>query len=310
MSKLVFNRDGGKTDEFGHLLVTTRQTTGEVVEGLTVAANGSPNMSVNVAYGTAKVPTGSAGTAYAYHVALDGTENITITTANGSNPRNDLIVLYVDKSVTPSQSYTNNSNNVLKVVAVAGTPASTPADPNTAAIQSVIGAANPYIILARVVVGAGVTQINSGNITDLRSMVTFNSGILNKIKTFLLPYVYPVGSIYTNATDSTNPATLFGFGTWTAFAAGRVPVGVGTSDQAFSAGATGGASTHTLSGSEMPSHNHTYSWGTGGAAAGGSFTVMIPAGFNNTNNTSSVGGGGAHNNLQPYVVVYMWRRTA
>lgn len=170
MSKLVFNRDGGKTDEFGHLLALMRFIQGEVIEGLQVAANGTPNMSVNVPYGVAAIPTGSGATAYRYFVGLDATENVTIPTANGSNPRNDLIVLWVDKSVTPNQVVTNNSNNMLKISVVSGTPASTPADPNTAAIQAAIGASNPYIILARVVTGAGVTQINSGNITDLRSL--------------------------------------------------------------------------------------------------------------------------------------------
>jgi len=170
MSKLVFNRDGGKTDEFGHLLGLARSMQGEVIEGLLVAANGSPNMTVNVPIGTAMIPVGSGGAAYKYFVGLDATESVAITTANPSNPRNDLIVMYVDVAVTPSQSFTNNSNNMLKLVAVAGTPAASPADPSVANIQTAIGAANPYIILARVGVGAGVTQINSGNITDLRAI--------------------------------------------------------------------------------------------------------------------------------------------
>ena len=172
MSKLVFNRDGGKTDEFGHLLALGRWLQGEVIEGLLVAANGTPNMTVNVSAGTGAIPTGSAGTRYPYFVGVDATESVAITTANASNPRNDLIVMYVDKSITPSQSFTNNSNNMLKIVAVAGNPAATPADPSVAMIQAAIGSAsNPYIILARVVVGAGVTQITAGNITDMRMLV-------------------------------------------------------------------------------------------------------------------------------------------
>ena len=172
MSKLVFNRDGGKTDEFGHLLALGRWLQGEVIEGLLVTANGTPNMTVNVGAGTGAIPTGSAGTAYKYFIGVDATESVAITTANASNPRNDLIVAYIDKSVTPSQSFTNNSNNMLKIVAVAGNPATTPADPSVAMIQAAIGSAsNPYIILARVVVSAGVTQITAGYITDLRSLV-------------------------------------------------------------------------------------------------------------------------------------------
>jgi hypothetical protein len=183
MSKLVFNRDGGKTDEFGHLISLMRFMQGEVIEGLLVAANGSPNMTVNVPYGTAAIPTGSGATGYRYFVGLDATESVAIPTANGSNPRNDLIVLWVDKAVTPSQSFTNNSNNMLKISVVSGAPASTPADPSGATIQAAIGAGNPYIILARVLTGAGVTQINSGNITDLRSLTGITRLLTNQILT-------------------------------------------------------------------------------------------------------------------------------
>lgn len=183
MSKLVFNRDGGKTDEFGHLLALMRFMQGEVIEGLQVAANGTPNMSINVPYGVAAIPVGSGATGYRYFVGLDATENVAIPTANGSNPRNDLVVMWVDKSVTPNQNVTNNNNNMLKISVVSGVPASTPADPNTAAIQAAIGAGNPYIILARVVTGAGVTQINNGNITDLRSLTGVTRLLTNQILT-------------------------------------------------------------------------------------------------------------------------------
>lgn len=133
--------------------------------------------------------------------------------------------------------------------------------------------------------------------------------------------LYPVGSIYTNATNSTNPATLLGFGTWTAFAAGRVPVGVGTSDQAFAAGATGGESNHTLIIAEMPNHRHDMqrpAYFGGENSNDGSVYKPGPntSSFYNLNTSDAraqmmgTGGGGAHNNLQPYVVVYMWQRTA
>lgn len=128
-----------------------------------------------------------------------------------------------------------------------------------------------------------------------------------------LTVIYPVGSIYI-ATVSTNPATLFGFGTWVAFGEGRVIVGVGTSDAVYAAAATGGASTHTLQTTEIPSHNHTNSEGSGvgsnyfkGYVGGG--TVNSPGGGNKVI-TGNAGGGLAHNNLQPYIVAYMWNRTA
>ena len=140
-----------------------------------------------------------------------------------------------------------------------------------------------------------------------------------------LAAAYPVGSIYT-ATVSTNPATLLGFGTWTAFAAGRVLIGNGGG---FSAGATGGSAdaitvshTHTATSTVTdPTHTHVQNGqavgGTpaqipGGAAAG-LFTATTQAastGITVATSIASSGSSGTNANLQPYIVVYMWNRTA
>ena len=127
--------------------------------------------------------------------------------------------------------------------------------------------------------------------------------------------IYPVGSIYI-ATVSTNPNTLLGCGTWTAFAAGRVMVGVGTSDQAFSAGATGGESTHLLTSSEsgLKAHTHIQNINNSGGGSGAIVTYVsnqgvTPSDSSTASNTAS-DASSAHNNLQPYIVVYMWERTA
>lgn len=126
--------------------------------------------------------------------------------------------------------------------------------------------------------------------------------------------LYPVGSIYTNATSSTNPATLLGFGTWVAFGAGRVMVGIDSGQTEFdTAEETGGAKTHTLTTAEMPSHSHGISSHTAYyVGSGGQFSFnSIPGGNGQFGATvSSNGSGSAHNNLQPYIVVYMWKRTA
>ena len=123
---------------------------------------------------------------------------------------------------------------------------------------------------------------------------------------------YPVGSMYFNADVSTNPATLLGFGTWVAYAEGRVPVGKATSGTFSTAGSTGGAETHTLTVAEMPSHVHgqvvTANSGPNGRK---DFVGEGPSStYDQSANTWPTGGGGAHNNLQPYVTVYIWRRTA
>ena len=106
---------------------------------------------------------------------------------------------------------------------------------------------------------------------------------------------------------STSPASLFG-GTWAAWGAGRVPVGVDAGQTEFdTVEETGGAKTHTLQTTEIPSHNHTLAFGayTPGSAA---FALTNTNTGNAT--TGSAGGGLAHNNLQPYITCYMWKRTA
>ena len=125
----------------------------------------------------------------------------------------------------------------------------------------------------------------------------------------MLDKAYPVGSIYMSV-NSTNPKTLFG-GTWVQLK-DRFLLAAGTT---YKAGSTGGEATHTLTASEMPSHNHAVYYPNAGAAdhsAPGNY----PDGPSDStyyeigSYTSSAGGGGAHNNLPPYLSVYVWKRTA
>jgi hypothetical protein len=142
-----------------------------------------------------------------------------------------------------------------------------------------------------------------------------------------LQALYPIGSIY-SSTVNTNPGTLFGFGTWVAYAAGRVMIGDGGG---FSAGATGGSAdaitvshTHTATVTDS-GHSHTFDGGNFTAsgnvfqATSGSLGSAISAtatgsirsattGISVSNSTT--GSSGTNANLQPYIVVYMWNRTA
>ena len=127
--------------------------------------------------------------------------------------------------------------------------------------------------------------------------------------------VYPIGAIFTTVTAYANSAavvTAIGGTTWTAFGGGKVLVGLDSGDSDFdTVEDTGGSKTHTLSTSEMPAHTHTYKDqsqvydGTGGTA-----TNPSPSGWGQEKPTGSTGGGSAHNNVQPYIVVYFWKRTA
>ena len=152
----------------------------------------------------------------------------------------------------------------------------------------------------------------------------------------LIDYIYPIGSIYLSV-NSTSPATLFG-GSWTQLK-DRFLLGAGST---YSSGATGGAATHKLSVAEMPSHAHDTPFfnnmtnngemksdfigvfGKGVTASQalkdtGQTSTMEMWWINQTNTaegnewaylTSAKGSGSAHNNMPPYLVVYMWKRTA
>lgn len=135
--------------------------------------------------------------------------------------------------------------------------------------------------------------------------------------------IYPIGSIYFSAVG-TNPSELFGFGTWQAWGAGRVPVGVDASQTEFNAvEKTGGEKAHALTINEMPSHTHEISYRPIGDPSDDPFALFkSEGGITGTYNSpgtelsqdaleaKAAGGGQAHNNLQPYITCYMWKRTA
>lgn len=156
------------------------------------------------------------------------------------------------------------------------------------------------------------------NLADYNFDVQFRKNFKLKtpggIKSFL-DAVYPVGSIYMSV-KSTNPGTLFG-GTWVAIAQGRCLVGVNTSDNDFKTPEkTGGEKTHKLTIAEMPSHSHTigtqnlwkqaptYGNINPGATEGANQADIQP------NQTNVRGNNEPHNNLQPYLCVYIFKRTA
>jgi hypothetical protein len=163
----------------------------------------------------------------------------------------------------------------------------------------------------------GITQSYGNSSTSLATTAFVQAA---------LAAIYPVGSIYTNATVSTNPATLLGFGTWTAFGAGRVMAGFNASNALFdTAEKTGGSAdsivvshTHSATVNETP-HSHGYLSNTGGS------TGISPASQNSGNPTgnttgtavtgitvtnASTGSSGTNANYAPFITVYMWKRTA
>jgi hypothetical protein len=149
-------------------------------------------------------------------------------------------------------------------------------------------------------------------------MATYRKLLKNRAGDTIIPIVdvdiiYPVGSIYLSVTMSSasQVETAFG-GTWVAWGAGRVPVGVDTSDTAFdTVEETGGEKTHTLTVEEMPIHKHDFEYGTNTSGAGIRATVASGNGpYYSGNPIGNSGGDQAHNNLQPYITCYMYKRIA
>lgn len=129
------------------------------------------------------------------------------------------------------------------------------------------------------------------------------------LSSLILEAVYPVGSIYMSV-NSTSPATLFG-GTWKAIKRRFL---LGADGNTYKAGNTGGEAAHTLTEGEMPSHKHSIWFPNDGGEQ--SAEIGYPdTGSKNTyyaeaSKTSDAGGGAAHNNMPPYLAVYIWKRTA
>lgn len=150
----------------------------------------------------------------------------------------------------------------------------------------------------------GGATINSGSIGSDTNVVE------------VLKKVYPVGSIYISVT-STNPATVFGFGTWSAFGEGRTLLGIGNNGTTnyTTVEATGGVETVTLTSAQsgVPAHTHTLMTNgtpptaTAGKMAIGNASVVDSA---TTAANTAANASQAHTNLQPYIVTYMFKRAA
>jgi len=168
---------------------------------------------------------------------------------------------------------------------------------------------------------AGQLQIQDGEV-DLVKLSTNNQ--LNSGLYGVLDKVYPVGSIYIS-TVSTNPDTLMFGGnsdtTWVAFGAGKTLVGIDSSDTDFDTSEeTGGVKEVTLTKEEsgLPAHTHYlqyYSFGDSGDGGGAATGDDNRANTGNSQNLGTIAIDGAdasqaHTNLQPYIVTYMWKRTA
>lgn len=169
-------------------------------------------------------------------------------------------------------------------------------------------------------------KAEKSDLETTQELVSSNTNSITDIKTQLngiLELVYPKGAIYIS-TVATDPSVLFGFGTWEQIK----DTFLLASGSKYIAGSTGGESTHTLTVQEMPVHSHTvdahshaigldndttigtYGWSLHVNANGNSVTGAQKTVTSGTSspNTNTIGGGVAHNNMPPYLAVYVWKR--
>ena len=249
---------------------------------------------------------------------LSNTPNLAAVATSGSY--NDL----TNKPTIPTKTsdLTNDSNFVastsLATVATTGAYSDLTGTPNLAAVAT-SGSYNDLTNKPSIPTKTSDLTNDSGFVVSSSLATVATSGSYNDLSdkpsipslTSLINAVYPVGSYYWNA-NSTNPATLFGVGTWEQVTNKFIFSAGGT----YSSGSTGGEETHTLTTAEMPTHRHkitdsTYRYiyttesdqSVGFAAGDGRLRSL-------TFNTQTQGGNGSHNNMPPYIVAYCWRRTA
>lgn len=236
--------------------------------------------------------------------------SVTISGAPANNSRIDSIVAYVEKPAQGTSTAVDNPG-ACGLIVVEGTTASTPSAPDDNAIRTAItndgasGTTAYYVVLGNITIPSGTTTITSNMISQGNS-----APIRTNVARSVVDAIYPVGSIYMSS-NSVNPATFLG-GTWNQIqdkfllAAGSI----------YMAGDTGGEATHTLTVDEMPNHSHRVaspnkSLAREGTNIGGEFVVNWSAGSPTpTRYTEPVGGGQPHNNMPPYLVVYVWERIA
>lgn len=173
--------------------------------------------------------------------------------------------------------------------------------------------------------GTSVRFKKSNLLKEVTQGVSDNAGDISDIQTVLgglLDLFYPVGTIYETTSNDLDTTTKMGDhfgGTWEVYGAGRVLVAKSGDTEFDTIGETGGAKTHTLITAELPAHNHSINNKKSATtfATTGSYAPSQTSGNRTWKNiddndlsTNNTGSGTAHNNLQPYIVVYRYRRTA
>ena len=241
---------------------------------------------------------------------------LNVTSSGSLTATRNLIVPTLQKPYLIRNNTTGSQSIVVKTSAGTGITV-----PTGARVPVYVDGTN--VVLQQDFIPSVVTAVTQtfGNNSTLLSTTAFVQAAMAAL--------HPVGSIYINATNATNPGTLLGFGTWTAFGAGRVPVGFDSGNVLFdTAEETGGAAnatlpshTHTATSTVTdPGHVHNVDLGQSGSNSGkisaafpnpaGSVDVSSAVtGITVATSNSTEGASATNANYQPYITVYMWKRT-
>jgi len=296
--------DGTNTSfDYLNLADVTTVTAGNFVIGTayTVKSLGTTNFVAIGAASSAVVSGSIASTVLTVATVSTGTLAVG-TYITGTNVNTGTYIVSFGTGTGAAGTYNLNQISTASLTTITGQPA-----PGAAFIATGVGSGTGTAVLADYI---GVLPVSNGG-TGVGSLEALGN------------LFYPVGSIYTNATVATNPGTLFGFGTWTAFGTGRMLI---SADGTYTAGSTGGAATTTLITANLPAHNHTindpghvHSYMTYANVApqsGSSTQCAVNQTTYNTSNAqtgisiNNTGSGTAATTISPYIAVYMWQRTA
>ena len=231
-----------------------------------------------------------------YRVTPGSVETLTVTPPAAGYTRIDAVIAKYERSQD------TNEERVEIILRQGTATTGTPAKPSHVENDVVAGALTTEMVLAYV-------TVTSTAITNVANEV--QQKIYASIKN-----PFPVGAIYMSVDGTLSPDIIFG-GTWERIG-GRFLLGA---DNTYAAGSTGGAATHTMTVQELPPHAHGYNVDAQGNigglknGTGSAFepTAYAPATFETGN---AIGAGGAQasgtpfSTMPPYLVVYMWKRTA